>query len=179
MNRLKRTIHCFHRRALRLGGVIAVAPLLALALALTGCRPPEPSPTPPPGFVENQKPESKGVKGGSFNKLFPNVGSEGYKLTYTQEKPGFAAADVSKDGKKLAQLSISDTQTNPEARVKFQGSAKKVAGYPAAPVGTQGTAVLVADRFQVQVRSLNPAFTAEDREAMIGKFKLGDLAATK
>jgi len=176
MDRLKRTTRFRRRRAPAFGAGI-ISPLLAVAL--TGCRPPEPSPTPPPGFVENQKPESKGAKGSSFNKLFPTVGSEGYKLTYTQEKPGFAAADIAKGGKRVAQLSISDTQTNPEARVKFKNSGMKVAGHPASTVGALGTAVLVANRYQVQVRSLNPEFTEADRKAMIGKFKLSELAAMK
>ncbi len=156
---------------------LVALPLLATLLLFgAACRPPAPSPTPPPGFVPNVKPESKGVKGAAFNKLFPKV-SGNEKLTYAQEKQGVALADLTRGGKKVAQLTISDTQTNPEARQKYQSSTKKIAGYPAASVGSQGTAILVGDRYQVQVRSTDPSFTAADREAMIGKFDLSGLAS--
>ena len=81
----------------------------------------------------------------TLNAVFPQA-SGGYKVTFTQEKDGFAQADLIKDGTKLASLAVSDTTTNPSARDKFKTAAKKIAGFPAAAVGTQGTAILVADR---------------------------------
>jgi hypothetical protein len=88
-------------------------------------------------------------------------------VTYTQEKKGFAQAEVTKDGKKLATISISDTLANPEAKAKFAAASSSIADYPSATVGNNGTAILVGDRFQVQVRSLSPAMNAEGREAWI------------
>ncbi|HEY3440334.1 MAG TPA: hypothetical protein VGK29_06265 [Paludibaculum sp.] len=73
-------------------------------------------------------------------------------------------------------LTISDTAANPSARDKFNTSAKQIGGFPSAPVGAQGTAVPVGDRYQVQVRSVAPAFTAADREAWLARFKLAELA---
>ncbi|WP_031499005.1 hypothetical protein [Bryobacter aggregatus] len=117
---------------------------------------------------------AKPVAGKTFNKLFPSS-AEGFEVQFTQEKEGYAQADLLKNGKKLAQLSVSDTQANPSARDKFNNTTQKIAGQPAAAVGSMGTAILVAGRYQVQVRSLDPSFRANDREAWIAKFKLGDL----
>jgi hypothetical protein len=72
---------------------------------------------------------------------------------------------------------VSDTAISVDALDKFKESKEEVAGYPAAAVGMLGTAILVADRFQVQVRSKDASFTAEDRTAWIEKFDLDGLAA--
>jgi hypothetical protein len=132
---------------------------------------------PPARTQAGAPPGPAGVVGGSsFNKLFPASGTDGYKLVYTQEKKGFAQAEISKGDQKAATLSISDIAANPDAVRKYQQSARKIGGYPAADVGSQGTAILVGNRFQVQVRSNSAAFSPSDREAWLTKFKLGDLA---
>ncbi len=112
--------------------------------------------------------------GKSFNQIFPDSGG-GFTVQFTQEKEGYSQADLLKDGKKLAQFSISDTNSNPTAREKFKSSTRQLAGSPSASVGSLGTAILVSDRYQVQVRSTDPSFTVGDREAWILKFKLGAL----
>ena len=114
------------------------------------------------------------VAGKNFNKVFP-VSADGFSVQFTQEKDGYAQADLLKGGKKLAQFSVSDTEANPTARDKFKNSTKQIGGHASAAVGSMGTAVLVAGRYQVQVRSTDPSFTAADREAWIAKFKLGEL----
>ena len=121
---------------------------------------------------------AKVVGGGSFNKMFPND-QGGYNRVFTQEKKGFAEAILTKGGKKVAVLSISDIAANPAAISKYQSSGKQIAGHPAAPVGSNGSAILIANRYQVQVRTFDPSFTAEDREAWLGKFNLRGLAALK
>ena len=110
----------------------------------------------------------------NFNKIFPGS-ADGLSVQFTQEKDGYAQADLLKGGKKLAQFSVSDTDANPTARDKFKNSTKQIGGHPSAAIGSMGTAVLVAGRYQVQVRSTDPSFTAADREAWIAKFKLGEL----
>jgi hypothetical protein len=112
--------------------------------------------------------------GKTFNARFPKSGG-GFDVVFTQEKDGYAQADLTREGKKLAQLSLSDTNANPGARDKFAASAKKIGGHPAAAVGSMGTAVLVAGRYQVQARSLDKSFTESDRAAWIAKFDLGGL----
>jgi hypothetical protein len=131
------------------------------------------SPASPPAIAQQDA-----TAGKSFNSLFPSSNGDG-KLVFTQEKAGFASADWSRGGSKVAVLSISDTDANPSARDKFKGSTKQIGGFPAAAVGSQGTAVLVADRYQVQVRSAGPSFSAADREQLLAAFKLKDLEKLK
>ncbi len=170
------------KRAPFLGALCAIV----VSTALTGCNPnqsntqtPPPPPVsnaPRPRPVGNIKPANPGkpVEGSALNKIFPPAGG-GYKVTYTQEKKGFAQAEVVQDGKKIASLSISDTLTNPEAKAKFATANGRLGGYPSASVGDKGTAILVGDRFQVQVRSLSPALDAAGREGWIQKFNLDAL----
>jgi hypothetical protein len=169
----------------RASRTLAVLALLLASLVTPGCKPSSPPPqsAPPPPVVSAPPPSvpsappgpGKVVGGSNFNKLFPET-SDGYKLVYTQEKKGFAMAELSKDGKKKAQLSISDVAANTEALNKYRASSKQISGYPVVSVGSQGTAALVGNRFQVQVRSASPDFTEQDRETWLGKFKLGELA---
>jgi hypothetical protein len=114
------------------------------------------------------------VPGSALNKFFPQSG-DGAKVTYTQEKKGFAQADLNLDGQDVATLSISDTANNPSARDKFDG-AETLGGYPKASVGSKGTAILVADRFQVQIRSEDAGF---DRDTWLLEFDLAGLEGLK
>lgn len=119
--------------------------------------------------------QAEAISGSSLNKAFP-ASTGDYRLTFTQEKDGFAQADLLKGSAKVATLSISDTDANPSARDKFRSSSRRIGGHPAAAVGSQGTAVLVANRYQVQARSLTPSFTEGDRSAWLERFKLDALA---
>ena len=116
--------------------------------------------------------------GAKLDSVFPSSDGE-HKLTFTQEKPGFAEAALSKGGTKVATLTVSDTEATPSARDKFKASTKKIGEFPAAANGTLGTALLVGNRYQAQVRSLTPAFTEADREVWLKKFKLEKLAEMK
>ncbi len=150
--------------------LIVVAGLFWAYRSLSGPKTTDMAPSKPVAAI----PAAAPVAGKTFNKMFPESG-DGLKVQFTQEKDGYAQADLLKGAKKLAQLSISDTEANPSARDKFKDSTKKIGGHAAAPVGAMGTAVLIANRYQVQVRSTDPSFTAADREAWISKFKLGEL----
>ncbi len=133
--------------------------------------------TPPPTATSEPKalPQADAISGSTLNKAFPRSDSE-FKLTFSQEKDGFSQADLSKAGAKVATLTVSDTDANPSARDKFKSSTRNIGGFPAASVGSQGTAVLVGNRYQVQARSVSPSFTEGDREAWLSKFKLDALA---
>ena len=65
------------------------------------------------------------VAGKNFNKVFP-VSADGFSVQFTQEKDGYAQADLLKGGKKLAQFSVSDTEANPTAHDKFKSSTKQI-----------------------------------------------------
>lgn len=118
------------------------------------------------------------LAGGEFNKFFPKDQGD-YNVLYTQEKEGFAQAQLNLKGVEVATLAVSDTANNPTALDKFQQSSTEIGGYPAATVGALGTAILVADRFQVQVRSKDASFTEADRAEWIEQFDLAGLAALK
>ena len=123
-------------------------------------------------------PREEVTAGAKLNSVFPAADGD-FKLTFTQEKTGFAQADLSKGGVKMAALTVSDTDATPSARDKFKTSVKKIGEFPMAANGSQGTALLAGNRYQVQVRSLTPAFTEADREAWLKKFKLTHLAEMK
>ncbi len=120
--------------------------------------------------------EGEVIGGGEFNKFFPEV-QDPFSLTYLQEKEGFAEAALEFEGDEVATMSISDTANNPSARDKFAESTLDLGGYPLAAVGSLGSAILVADRFQVQVRSTADDFAESDRTTWILEFDLDGLAA--
>jgi hypothetical protein len=159
----------------RVRRILIVLLLFAVAIAPVACRRAD-------RWEEADK-ASKGQKavsgeslpGSAFNKFFPESG-EGVKVTYTQEKKGFAEAKLELDGKEVATLSISDTVNNPSALDKFKNSDDTLDGYPMAAVGSKGTAILVADRFQVQIRSQVADF---DRESWLSEFDLDGLSGLK
>jgi len=158
---------------------ILAALLLSVFLLTTAC-----TAAPPSRFDQAQQESSRqrsgqavakdATQGSEFNKFFPAPGG-GYDRVYTQEKKGFAEANLKRDGKVLAQLAVSDTTSTPGAAAKFSNSTRQIAGYPAVQIGNSQTAVLVG-KYQVKVLSKDPTFTAADREAWIKKFNLAGLA---
>jgi hypothetical protein len=114
------------------------------------------------------------VSGSTLNQFFP-VPDEA-KITFTQEKLGFAQAKLTQDGQEVATLSISDTANNPDALTKFESTDEVLSGYPLATVGSKGSAILVGGRFQVQVRSVDAGF---DRESWLLEFDLDGLSTHK
>jgi len=150
-------------------GVLLVLGLAALITGSCGRSTPPEATTP-----RQQAPRGAIIVGGDLNAAFPKVDAP-YTLTFTQEKPGYAQADLSRDGEKLAQLSVSDTNANPSAREKFGSSSRSIAGHPSASVGSQGTAILVNGRYQIQVRSQSASFGAQDREVWLARFQTSSL----
>jgi len=122
--------------------------------------------------------KGKPVDGSKFNRYFPKGGS-GYDVTYNQEKKGFAQANLKQKGKSLANLSVTDTIDKPSVAKEYESSSRKIGGYPARDVGSMGTSVLVANRFQVQVRSSDKSFTKQNREEWLQKFNLSGLESVK
>lgn len=119
------------------------------------------------------------VAGGEFNKFFPQVESP-WDIVFKQEKQGFAQASLQRDGTEVATLSISDTESNPAAAEKFRTATEKIDGYPSATSGSLGTAILVDDRFQVQVRSApEKGLSADNRVEWLKKFDLTGLEALR
>lgn len=116
------------------------------------------------------------VEGGVFNKFFPKAEGD-YDLVFTQEKTGYAEARLKKKGHAIATLSVFDTLSNKEAADKYSEATEALGRYPLISIGKQGTAVLVADRFQVQVRSTpDSGLGADDRKEWIKKFDLKSIS---
>ena len=116
------------------------------------------------------------VSGEVLNKFFPKD-EEGFDVVFTQEKEAFSQAKLNdSDGNELATLTITDALTNQKVLDNFKASQAMISGYPAINRGSKGTAVLVADRFQVQVRSKADSIGEPERAAWISKFDLDGLA---
>jgi hypothetical protein len=116
------------------------------------------------------------VSGSEFNRFFPEP-QDDYDVVFTQEKDGFAEASLQADGEEAATLAVSDTVSNPSAAEKFADSSETLDGYPLVASGSEGTSILVADRFQVQVRSKIDDFDEEDHRLWLSRFDLDGLAA--
>lgn len=156
-------------------------PLFAVILAasplLCGCPQEEPTRWDPAQQATQGQPavSKSAVAGSEFNKLFPKSEGE-YEVIFAQEKDGFALANLAKGGTDVATLAISDTVSNPDAKEKFKSSQETFDIHPIVEVDDNTTAILVADRFQVQVRSKDANFSKFDREDWLRKFDLANLA---
>lgn len=160
--------------------------LLCVLLFTTACTPKTPGRFDQAQQQSSQQKSGQAIaktatQGAEFNKFFPKP-QDGYERVYTQEKKGFSEAKLKKAGKDVAVISISDTQgvigtANPAG--KFKTSTKKIAGYPAVSQGSNGTAILVGNRYQLKVQSRDPSFTESDRETWIQKFNLDGLSSLK
>jgi hypothetical protein len=146
------------------------------------------TPTQPDSYADVQEATQGGdavstasVEGSALNRFFPPQEGD-YDIVFKQEKTGFAQISLQKkaDGTELATMSISDTINEPSAKDKFQGSTDYIQDQvPVARQGDQGTAVLVADRYQIAIRSIDPSFTEADRRAWFSKFDLAGLSQLK
>jgi len=151
---------------------------LAMVIILPACNN-EPTPS---RWDEAQQASSEGqatadeaLSGSAFNQFFP-ASKDGMEVVYTQEKEGFAEAVLTEEDEEVATLSVSDTASNPDAAEKYQDSTETLAGYPVLEIGSEGTGILVAGRFQVQVRSKVDDFGPEDRKSWLSAFDLTGLA---
>jgi hypothetical protein len=151
--------------------------LLFLMVALLGCQPSqrdtrfdEATAKTGPAVVK------EAVPGDKLNAYFPKDEGD-WDVVYTQEKQGQSQAELKKSGKAVATLAIFDTLSNKEAADEFKDAKDKFNNkYPMVAKGKLGTAILVGDRFQVQVRTAPGAdFSEDDRKTWLGKFQLGGL----
>lgn len=116
------------------------------------------------------------VNGPAFNALFPKV-HPGEQMVFTQEKRGFSQARLKEGDTTKALLSISDVLTSPSSRAKFNGAKRDLQSWPLVDQGTQASALLVADRFQVKVIGQGAGLTPDDRHDLLSAFDLKGLAA--
>ncbi|MFM7642762.1 MAG: hypothetical protein ACKO45_14605 [Cyanobium sp.] len=118
------------------------------------------------------------VNGPAFNPLFPKP-HPGEQLIFTQEKRGFSQARLKEGETTKALLSISDVLTSPTSRAKFSDAKLELQSWPLVDQGSQSSALLVADRFQVKVIGQGAGLTPDDRHDLLNAFDLKGLAALK
>lgn len=150
--------------------------LPALLLVLTGCGPSDTRWDEAQKKTQGKKAVStEAFEGSAFNQFFPKV-ERPWDLVYSQEKKGTAVAELKKDGTLVAELQIFDTISNPEAKDDYKTATELVKGCPLVAKPGKGSAILVAHRFQVVVRSKDDAFDKDDRKAWLEKFDLDGLS---
>jgi len=116
------------------------------------------------------------LPGSEFNKFFPAQTGNDDRVA-KQEKQGFAQYSLRRDGVEIAQFSITDLRSNPQAAEKFEQPDMTIEGYPAKKDGANGTTLLAGQRFQVKVRSPGGQLNEADRIAWLKKFDLAGIAA--
>jgi hypothetical protein len=116
------------------------------------------------------------VNGTLFNRLFPKP-QTGEQLVFTQEKRGFSQARLKQGAEVRALLSISDVASSPASRNKFIHTEERIQSWPLVDQGSQASALLVADRFQVKVIGQGSGLDAQQRHELLGAFDLAALAA--
>ena len=129
-----------------------------------------------PGGTIADVPKSEVVNGTAFNRLFPSP-QAGEAIVFTQEKRGFSEARLKQGDQTVALLAISDTTTAPEARDKFSQTSERLQGWPLLEQGSQASALLVAERFQVKVIGQGPGLAVDQRHDLLAGFDLKGLAA--
>ncbi len=129
-----------------------------------------------PGGTVGDVSKSEVVNGTAFNRLFPKP-QAGEMIVFTQEKRGFSEARLKQGQETRALLAISDTTTAPEARTKFVRTPEQLQGWPLVEQGSQASALLVAERFQVKVIGQGAGMDPEQRHELLGAFDLAGLAS--
>jgi hypothetical protein len=165
-------------------GKVTCGLLLVCLLLLTSC-----SNQPPSRFEQAQQEstqagkrniavEKQALEGAKFNQFFPSS-SDGYERVFIQEKSGFVQAKLKRNGQELALMSIFDTISNKTAADEFSQSTEQIKDYPSLEKGSNTTAVLVNNRFQVKITSTDSSFTKNERVLWLEKFNLDGLAKLK
>jgi hypothetical protein len=161
-------------------GRLAAPQAVLLALVVAGCGPNYD--TRFQGALTQKGPavSKEAVSGDKLNKHFPKVEGD-WDLVYTQEKQGMSQAELKKGGKPVAQLAIFDTVTDATVKDDYKDAKEKLDDkYPMIAKGKLGTAILVGDRFQVQVRTLPGSdFEEAQRKEWLQKFDLAGLATVQ
>ena len=147
-----------------------------------------PAPVPAPAQVVDAGPSAaqvaaqaavaKMVGGEKFKGFFPAADMDG--ATTKLEKPakeGFFEVSYKKDKDEVAVMVITDTVGEPRVKDDYKGVKDTAGGYPLKTSGYFKSAILVGDRYQVQITSqrLKP----DRRKAWLEKVDLKGLAALK
>lgn len=160
--------------------VVAFAALFGASLLVSGCKEKEDRWAQGAASAEkaaDQAPTATAPKAetGSFNKFFPADGTNDLSRVFSADKEGYAEAKLSKDGKEVALLAVTDLNGKDADKKKFEGATEKVEAHPVATFGKNKTMILVKDRYQVSASSTT--LDHEARKALLSKFDLRGIAA--
>ncbi|MEP7126855.1 MAG: hypothetical protein ABJE95_38345 [Byssovorax sp.] len=121
---------------------------------------------------------AKMVDGARFKPFFPATGLDGATDKVEQpSKEGLQEIAYKKGKDDVAVMIISDTAGEPRVKDDYVGARDAVSGYPLKTSGYAKTAILVADRYQVQITSQR--LKADARKAWLEKVDLKGLSALK
>lgn len=118
------------------------------------------------------------MEGKALNKFFAKD-ADGHKVVFTTEKVGTSQAKLNKDGKEVATFTITDLMGEQAKIDAYKKSTGKVGAYPMLAKGSKGTAILVGNRYQIQVRAKDAKFDEAARKKWLEKFDLKGLAMLK
>lgn len=121
---------------------------------------------------------AKMVDGAKFKPFFPAVGMDG--TTDKAERPpkeGMMEIAYKKGKDAVAVIVVTDTAGEPRVKDDYAGAKDTAGGYPLKTSGYFKSAILVADRYQVQITSQR--LKADQRKAWLEKMDLKGLAALK
>lgn len=121
---------------------------------------------------------AKMIDGAKLKPFFPPTGMDG--ATDKAERPpkeGMMEIAYKKGKDDVAVIVITDTAGEPRVKDDYAGVKDTAGGYPLKTSGYFKSAILVADRFQVQITSQR--LKADQRKAWLEKMDLKGLAALK
>jgi hypothetical protein len=150
-------------------------PATTTAKGTTGTTPSKPTAT--STATAPAKDEPKPVEAGVLNKYFPADGVDGAKRTFKADKPGYAEAKYVTADKKELTLTINDLAGKADERGKFKSATDKISGNPVKTFGKNKSQMLVNDRFQVDVMSMQ--VDEAGRKPWLSKFNLSGLSSVK
>jgi len=137
-----------------------------LLLAAPGCTPRRLAPPPLPKAPPQPAPL---VSANALQRVVPRLPAEYERVLFLQ-RPGRVTYHIRRAGTLAATFSVRDLSgQDPALKDVFRSATRRVQGYPAVLTSMGGgVAVLVADRFRVEVVSLSPSVGGKRRDTWLG-----------
>lgn len=107
------------------------------------------------------------VHGDKLNPFFPKEAPFGTKLIFIDEKWGYSSAYFMQEKDIIAVMSILDSNSYLLAKSKFVNTEEKLFDYPLVYKGSNSQAVLVNNRFQINITHLKKDFQMDPKEWLL------------
>lgn len=119
------------------------------------------------------------IHGDKLNPFFPQEIPVGMKLIFSDEKWGYSSAYIMFEKQFLGIISILDCNSYLAAKGKFVHPNEELLDYPLVKKGTNSQAILVNDRFQINVTHLKKDLAPLDHKEWLLKFDTEGLMKIK